>query len=150
MSLISLAQLLKAKYDLTTSLLKIAFIRKMPNGKWKVVSRKGKNLGVFPTKEQAVKRLRQIEYFKHHKGSADIEEVIDLSHLPELSFSAIMRELRKQCDEAVVNQFLSIFKQIFDQLILLSEAHPAEKTLPAALTLFSKLHQVKIRKDEDD
>lgn len=32
-----------------------------------VVSKKGKNLGKYPSRKQAVKRLRQVEYFKHLK-----------------------------------------------------------------------------------
>jgi hypothetical protein len=35
-----------------------------------VVSKKGKNLGgPYKSKDQAVKRLQQVEYFKHKKGS---------------------------------------------------------------------------------
>lgn len=41
-------------------------IRKIKN-KYKVISKKGKNLGTYKTKEEAEKRLRQIEYFKHKK-----------------------------------------------------------------------------------
>ncbi len=32
-----------------------------------ILSRRGKRLGKFPTKERAVERLREIEYFKRHK-----------------------------------------------------------------------------------
>lgn len=31
-----------------------------------IISKKGKQLGKYPSREQAVKRLRQIEYFKRH------------------------------------------------------------------------------------
>ncbi len=45
-------------------------IRKVKQG-WRVVAESGRNMGMYPTKEQAQKRLRQIEYFKHLKvGSA--------------------------------------------------------------------------------
>jgi len=38
---------------------------KKTKGGYKVVSESGKNLGgPYPTKEQAKKRLRQVEYFK--------------------------------------------------------------------------------------
>jgi len=37
--------------------------------KFRVVSKKGKNLGESDTKEGAAKRLRQVEYFKHHSKS---------------------------------------------------------------------------------
>jgi len=37
-------------------------------GGWKVVSEDGKNLGgPYPTKGQAKKRLKQVEYWKKHK-----------------------------------------------------------------------------------
>ncbi len=32
---------------------------------FRVLSRKGKNLGTYPSREQAEMRLRQVEYFKH-------------------------------------------------------------------------------------
>jgi hypothetical protein len=41
------------------------------NGKWVVVSHEGKNLGKkggYSSEEQAKKRLREVEYFKH-KGN---------------------------------------------------------------------------------
>jgi len=34
---------------------------------YQIVSKKGKPLGKFKSKKKAVKRLRQIEWFKHHK-----------------------------------------------------------------------------------
>jgi len=41
---------------------------KKVSGGYKVLSEKGKNLGgPYKTKEQAEKRLRQVEYFKHKK-----------------------------------------------------------------------------------
>jgi hypothetical protein len=44
-------------------------VRKVRGG-WKVVSKKGKNLGgPYKTKAKAKKRLRQVEYFKHKKRS---------------------------------------------------------------------------------
>jgi len=42
-------------------------IRKSKEG-YKVLSEKGKKLGgPYKTREEAAKRLRQVEYFKHHK-----------------------------------------------------------------------------------
>lgn len=35
---------------------------------YRVVAESGRNMGTYPTKEQAEKRLRQIEFFKHLKG----------------------------------------------------------------------------------
>jgi hypothetical protein len=43
-------------------------IKKVAGG-YKVVSSKGKNLGgPYKTKQEALKRLRQVEFFKHKKG----------------------------------------------------------------------------------
>jgi hypothetical protein len=43
-------------------------IKKVKGG-YKVTSEKGKNLGgPYKTREEAAKRLRQVEYFKHNKG----------------------------------------------------------------------------------
>ena len=43
-------------------------IKKVRNG-YQVVSSKGKNLGgPYKTFEEAKKRLRQVEFFKHRKG----------------------------------------------------------------------------------
>src|SRR5580704_15576832 len=79
------------------NLIKLAFVKKMPNGKWQILSQKGKSLGTYDTKEEAVKRLRQIEYFKHHdKSEANDtdEKVIDLTDADDFSYSAIMRLMR--------------------------------------------------------
>jgi hypothetical protein len=41
---------------------------KKVKGGYQVVSEKGKNLGgPYKSKEEAQKRLRQVEYFKHNK-----------------------------------------------------------------------------------
>lgn len=43
-----------------------AHIEKLPNGKYRLVSKKtGKNLGTYDTLEEAKKREREVEYFKH-------------------------------------------------------------------------------------
>lgn len=43
-------------------------IKRLKNG-YRVVSSKGKNLGgPYKTLEEAKKRLREVEYFKHHKA----------------------------------------------------------------------------------
>jgi len=50
-------------------MLKVSIIRKR-NGKYVILSHDGKKtLGTYDTREEAVHRLRQIEYFKHHSSS---------------------------------------------------------------------------------
>ncbi|NUS38019.1 MAG: hypothetical protein HOQ02_03225 [Lysobacter sp.] len=48
-------------------------IRKLASGEYRIYSRKvdprtgrRRNLGTFPTREQAEKHEREIQYFKHH------------------------------------------------------------------------------------
>ena len=44
-------------------------IKKVKGGYQVVSEKSGKNLGgPYKTKEEASKRLRQVEYFKHNKG----------------------------------------------------------------------------------
>lgn len=50
-------------------MIKTAYIKKLPNGEYRVMSHTGKNLGTYKTKEQAKKkRLSQVEIFKHLKN----------------------------------------------------------------------------------
>jgi len=43
-------------------------IRKVKDG-YRVVAESGRNMGTYPTKEAAQRRLRQIEFFKRRKGT---------------------------------------------------------------------------------
>jgi ribosomal protein S4E len=43
-------------------------IKKVKEG-YRVLSESGRNMGTYPTKEEAKKRLQQIEFFKHKKQS---------------------------------------------------------------------------------
>lgn len=47
---------------------KFAFIKHLPSGEYQVQSSKGKPMGTYKTREQAEKRLAQIEMFKHMKS----------------------------------------------------------------------------------
>ena len=44
-------------------------IRKVKGG-FRLVSRKGKSLGTFPTRKQAEKRERQVQFFKHKRSKS--------------------------------------------------------------------------------
>ncbi len=93
---------------------KTAYIRKLPNGKYRVYSQKGKNLGTCDTLSEAENRLRQVEYFKHKKDSSTEEELIKNAEDIELSYSAIMRDLNKN-NKDDIERFRSIFKKTFDE-----------------------------------
>lgn len=41
-------------------------IRKVKGG-YRLVSKKGKNLGTYPTRKGAVQREKQVRYFKHRR-----------------------------------------------------------------------------------
>jgi len=62
--------MLNKRFYIVSSIGKEAYIRKLPNGKYRVYSEKGKNMGTFDSKEKAQKHLREIEYFKHKKAEA--------------------------------------------------------------------------------
>jgi flagellin-specific chaperone FliS len=113
------------------ALIKISFIKKLPNGKWQVVSIKGKPLGTYKTKEEAVKRLRQIEFFKHKKASKEED-------FNPASYSSIVRFLRKNYDDGVVEKFQKCFKEKFDAEILSGNNEPEEDCLKEALKVVSK------------
>lgn len=51
-------------------MIKLAFIKKLPNGMFQVCSRTGKNLGKYHSYSAAKKRLNQIEMFKHMEKDA--------------------------------------------------------------------------------
>lgn len=64
-------------------------IRKVEGG-YRLVSRKGKNLGTFPTKAGAQKHEREVQYFKHAnedvmESSSPGEYVYHASYLPNLA-----------------------------------------------------------------
>jgi transcription termination factor NusB len=105
------------------ALIKIAYIRKR-DGKWVILSEKGKVLGTYDTKEKAVERLRQIEYFKHHKKKKASKED---------SYSSIMRDLRKSSDEDTIKCFQEKFKKAFDKAIIDGNEEPEKIALETAM-----------------
>jgi len=122
---------------------KLSFIKKLPSGKWRVLSHKGKNLGTYDTKEDAVTRLRQVEYFKDNNHLED-DKIIDLMDIDDFSFSAIMRKLRKKTNPITVKEFLIIFKNQFDRAIFQELHNPEKVALQNALLQFNKIYKVKL------
>src|SRR5208282_5672113 len=130
-------------------LVKLAKIRKLPNGRYRVLSQDGKNLGTYKSREGAKKRLKQVEYFKHfdHSEAADAPPVIDLTDADEFSYSAIMRKLRQKGSPEQVKQFLQIFKLQFDKAVKGKLQKPEKVALQNTMLRFNKLHKIKINKD---
>lgn len=116
---------------------KLAIIRKLPNGKFRVYDRKGRSMGTYPSRSGAENRLRQVEYFKHKDKKASsilIPIAKELKFIGEddlsnrilcvlgtnnssanLSYSYIMRELRQQNDPKRLYAFMKSFKDAFDK-----------------------------------
>lgn len=110
----------------STHLKLVAKIVKRKN-KWCVVSEtSGKSLGCYDTKEKAVKRLRQVEFFKHkHKGQL-IDEAA-LCHWLTLSGRAgdiedMMHRLSNdKVFEESLAQYGKTFKQFLDDVTVVVE-----------------------------
>lgn len=130
-------------------LVKLARIRKLPGGKYRVLSEKGKNLGTSDSKSDAVKRLRQVEYFKHHDENDEEDEkkkVIDLTKATDFSYSAIMREMRRKASKEQVREYLILFKKEFDKAVKKKLQKPEKVALQNSLIKFNKKHPVKVKK----
>jgi hypothetical protein len=132
-----------------TCLITLAFIRKLPNGQYRVLSEKGKNLGTYDSKNEAKKRLHQIEYFKHKDDNSisdtDKKDVIDLTKIEDLSLSAIMRKLNKISKEKAL-KFLEIYKSQFDRAVKENLRQSEKIALQNTLIKFNKIHKIKLDK----
>lgn len=142
---------LARSYELNCSkdLVKIARIRQLQDGKYRVLSQKGKNLGTYDSKELAEKRLKQVEYFKHIDQTAADDpsiKVIDLMGASDFSFSAIMREMRQKASKEQVKDFLKFYKKYFDKAAKDKVQKPEKVALQNALIKFNKLHKIKVKK----
>ena len=112
---------------------KYAIIKKMPDGKYKILSEKGKHLGTYPSFEKAKKRLKQIEMFKHMKNKRKKSESL-LSLLlivkeakENATYSSVMRKLRQKNPEKV-KEFMKAFKICFDSMDKNLSKEEIEKT----------------------
>lgn len=127
---------------------KFAVIKKLPNGKYRVLSENGRNLGTYKKKDVAEKRLKQVEYFKYLDSLKDKSKVddkeIDLSGMDEFSFSCLIRELNKKASKEQLTFFLKIHKAYFDKAVKDKIKNPEKISLKMAFTKFSKLHKVKV------
>lgn len=147
----SLFKLIDAYEELCNdSLLKIAVIKELSNGKYRVESHKGKNLGTYTSKEKAKQRLKQVEFFKHlDKNNADTidNSIIDLSDLQELSYSALLRSLNKKTSKEICKRFMQLYKKEFDKCLRNGLQKPQSIAMQNALVLFNKEHKIKLNKD---
>jgi hypothetical protein len=126
---LSFAQTMITKY-----LLKEAYIRKLPTGKYRVYSEKGKNMGTFDNHEQAAKHLRKVAMI----SETAVAMISTAASKDKATYSGIIRKLRKEGDDEKLMTFLQIFKEAFDQLVLAGDEAPADKALPITLFLLSR------------
>lgn len=108
-------------------LTKTAIIKKLPKGYWGIFSQKGKLLGKYKTKTLALKRLKQIEFFKHKKASEDV------------SYSSLMRQIKDKYPSEILKQFRKIFKDAFDNAIINGEENPEDIALDEAMLFLDGL-----------
>jgi hypothetical protein len=90
---------------------------------WHVVSEEGKNLGgPYPEKKKAIKRLKQVEYFKHH-GSADVVKMDVPFLIREMEYSKEDAKTDQDLHKATENMIdegdkvleMSDYDKIFDK-----------------------------------
>jgi hypothetical protein len=139
----NILKLAESYYDYCNHMVIIAKIRKLPNGKYRVLSEKGKNLGTYKTRDGAKKRLRQVEYFKHVKASDNNLKEVNFESLKDFSLSAILRHLNKKNTKKEFLTFLNLYKQCFDELIRQNCNDPDEIALKLAYILFCQKFDVK-------
>lgn len=117
---------------------KISYIEQLSNGNYRVLSEKGKNLGTYKTRNEAKKRLKQIEMFKHMKQRKRKKALTDMNELikeASISYSSVMRELNKNEPEKIT-KFMEVFKKSFDL------AKEKEIENPEALALMEALYAI--------
>lgn len=142
----SIIKLADSYYNNCQQMVKISRIRKLPDGKFRVVSKDGKNLGTYKSREAAKKRLKQVEYFKHFDHAEADDSVIDLTEAEEFAYSAVMRKLREKASQEQVLLFLKLFKMQFDNAVKKKLQKPERVALQNALVKFNKVHKIKLDK----
>ncbi len=100
-------------------------IGQLLNGRWRVYSRTGKNLGTFSSKKAAQRRATQFERFvnlnKRRLASCQhrmviLAKVANYIEAPTVTYSSMVRNLRQNEPERV-KIFMITFKQIFDKAV---------------------------------
>lgn len=133
-------------HDSCLMLIKDAYIKKMPSGKYRVLSEKGKNLGESATRPDAEKRLREVEYFKHKDNNEADDKELDLTDLDDFGYSAMMRKIRQKGSKQQVRAFLEIYKKNFDKAVRDKLQKPEKVAMQGTAIKFSKLFKVKFPK----
>lgn len=107
-------------------MIKLSYIKQLSDGKWRVYSRSGKNLGTYNSKSKAEKRLQQVEMFKHMKKDEEKKKrkkafvsIIDsFNNVDETkTFSSVMRDINKDNPDDVKDN-MRLFKETFDNALI--------------------------------
>lgn len=104
---------------------KVSIIRRLDDNKYRLYSKKRgpdgkrKNLGTFESLEQAQKRERQVDYFKHQEDSADDTDDKESKALSKLSDIAQYMEEAGMVDKAkeIYNAMYLIDNSLEDNLV---------------------------------
>lgn len=130
-------------------MIKLSFIKKLPNGDYRVLSEQGRNLGTYPSRDEAIKRLKQVEMFKHMKRKKKAsKEGIDLTDVDSLSYSGVLRELRQTASDEVIRDFLMIYRAAFDKMTAIGIADVADKALEFVLKFLDNKYGVTVPEDD--
>ncbi len=73
-------------------------------------------------------------------------KVLFAGDAPEISLSALMREMRKEDGDDAARKFLEVYKKCFDFLVCNGVEDISEKAIEMALELFKRTYQTKIEK----
>ena len=139
---------------------KQSYIKRLPDGKYRVLSKKNKNLGTYDKKSDAEKRLAQVEMFKHmykyknkkswrkkkrKKAINNIYSFIkgaDDTKVSKFNYSQIMRDLNKNNPDKI-EPFMKSFKKAFD------EAQEKELESPEGTALISAMYTINYSADKE-
>jgi hypothetical protein len=129
-------------------MLKVAYIGRLSDGRYRVYSEDGKNLGTYSSKDKAKKRLQQVEMFKHmdknkkknrKKSFLDIFNSLNkkaeddaIEQTATKTYSMMMRELNKK-DPEKLKEFMASFKRAFDDAIKNDIEYPEQVALLEAI-----------------
>lgn len=74
-----------------------------------------------------------------------IKKIIDLTKATDFSYSAIMREMRKNANKEQVMIFIKLYKKYFDKAIKERLQKPEKIALQNSLIKFKKIYPIKIK-----
>jgi hypothetical protein len=97
--------------------IKEAIIKKLPNGKYRLYSHKGKNLGTFDTHEGAEKHEREVNYFKNAGVFTEKEEqkFYDKNYKMDEGEIGYTRTFPSNSSDMLVERHPGIFKYLDDK-----------------------------------